>query len=265
MNRKSTNYEKYFSPEQQARILFRLTDGNVMDRYAEITGIDSNLVQMELLGEGISEGEPAKNTGIKVSVSVTSGWGLFRCNGVLENVLIDKKISIRLTGQVEEQQRREYFRLDVDVPLICTVPADQHTVAVKQEWNNKKKKYLSVVPVMSPVESGYKVVKWLGGDDLMPLNANLSGGGLRFKSPEYLEPGTRVLVDLFLPLAPARVISLAAEILRCNEIQLSWEKGTSYTTAMKFTCIDEKDRELIISFVFCEQRNKLKVGKEKRA
>jgi c-di-GMP-binding flagellar brake protein YcgR len=72
-------------------------------------------------------------------------------------------------------------------------------------------------------------------------------------------------VDIFLPLAPARAISAMVEIIRCNELQLSWEKGTSYTTAMKFTGIEEKDREAIISFVFCEQRNQLKADTERRS
>jgi c-di-GMP-binding flagellar brake protein YcgR len=123
----------------------------------------------------------------------------------------------------------------------------------------------SPAPVMISHGGAHKVVKWRGGDDLLPLSVNLSGGGLRIKTPYYMEPGTRVLVDIFLPLAPTRVISAVAEIIRCNEIKLSWEKGASYTTAMKFTNIDEKDRESIIFFVFSEQRNQLKAVKEKNS
>ncbi len=264
MKRKSNNYEKYFSSGQQAKIIIRLSDSKSIDKFTEISAIDSDLIWLELLGDGIAECGQLNKSGIKVSLSASSGWGVFRCTGVFVDVCDSKKICIRLTGQVEEQQRREYFRLDVEVPLLCTVPADQHIVAVTQEWNARIKRYLSVEPVMHPAEVGYKVVKWLGGADLMPLNVNLSGGGLRFKSPDYLEPGTLVLVDLFLPLAPSRVITVVAEILRCSEIQLSWEKGTSYITAMKFTNIDERERELIISFVFCEQRNKLKASTEKK-
>ncbi len=265
MSRKTINYGKYFSPAQQAKIIIRPSDGNFIDRNAEIISVDSDQVWLELLGEGIRENGLAGNAGIKVSLSSSSGWGLFRCNGVLSNVVDGKKIGVRLTGQVEEQQRREYFRLDVDVPLQYTVPADQHIASVTRELNEKRKKLVSVVPVISSFEMGYKVNRWLGGEDLLPSNVNLSGGGLRIKTTQHMEAGTRVLVDIFLPMAPVRIISAVAEVVRCNEIQLSWQKGTSFTTAMKFTNIDEKDRESIISFVFCEQRNQLKASLEKKA
>jgi c-di-GMP-binding flagellar brake protein YcgR len=54
------------------------------------------------------------------------------------------------------------------------------------------------------------------------------------------------------------------EVVRCNEIRLNWEKGAGFTIAMKFLHIDEKDCEAIISFIFCEQRNKLQAGIAKR-
>ena len=72
-----------------------------------------------------------------------------------------------------------------------------------------------------------------------------------------------MLVDLFLPVAPARVISTLAEVVRCNEISLRLEKGTSFSTAVKFLEIDENDRETIISFLFMEQRKGLMAFREK--
>ncbi|HET6419136.1 MAG TPA: PilZ-like domain-containing protein [Geobacteraceae bacterium] len=263
---KAVEYGKYFSSGQQARAVIRLNDGNFLDRNAEIISVDGNLVWLELLGEGVLEIAPAKRNGCKVTLNVSSGWGLFRCSGALEEVPDNKKIGIHLAGKVEEQQRREYFRLDVDAPVIYEIPKDQHITSVTARWmENRNKNGSSPAPVMTSHYGGYKVVKWRGGDDLLPVTVNLSGGGLRFKTPDFIEPGKRILLDLFLPLAPSRVISTVAEIVRCSEIQLSWEKGTSYMTAMKFINIDEKDRESIIYFVFSEQRNQLKAEKERKA
>ncbi len=263
---KTVNYEKFFLPGQQVRILIRLNDGNYIDRNAELMSIDGNLVWLELLGDGLQAKVMGGKTGGNVTLSASSGWGLFRCGGVLEEAADNKKVCVLLAGNVEEQQRREYFRLDVEAPVILAVPKDQHITSVTETWMETRKRYgVSTGPVMVPHGGGYKVVKWRGGDDLLPMPVNLSGGGLRIKTPDYLEPGMRVLVDLFLPLAPARAISAVAEIIRCNEIQLSCEKGTSYTTAMKFINIDEKDRESIIYFVFTEQRNQLKAVKERKS
>jgi hypothetical protein len=79
--------------------------------------------------------------------------------------------------------------------------------------------------------------------------------------PEYTEPGTLMQVNLFLPLVLPRVICEVAEVLRCSEMMLLWSKGNSYSTAMRFHCIEEKDRETIISHIFMEQRRSLQVMK----
>ncbi len=264
MKRKHLNYEKYFAEQQQARIVIRVTDNRTLDRNAVITSINADRVCLEILGEGIPENEPQKMTGAAVTFSVSSGWGLFRCNGLLEEVISGKEVFIRLSGDVDEQQRRDYFRFDLDLPLLWTVPSDQHIASVTQKWQEKRGRYFAMEPVMLAHGNGYKVVKWLGGDDLTPQTVNLSGGGLRIKTPDRIEEGTRVLVDIFLPLAPSHAIMTVAEVVRCTEIRLNVERGACFATAMKFLEIDEKDREKIISFIFSEQRSKLLASKEKR-
>jgi hypothetical protein len=261
---KKFNYEKYFAAGQQAKIVVKLGKERFLDRNAEITSVDREHVVLEILGDGLPEKEMAKEAGARVAFSAASGWGLFRCNAFIERVITSKELYIRLDGDVIEQQRREYFRLDVDVPLLYTVPEDQHSVSVTATWNEKRMKYLSREPVMSPYGNGYKVIKWLGGDDLLPQSINLSGGGLRIKTKEYIGPVTMVLVDIFLPLAPTRIIAAVAEAVRCKEIQLNWEKGTSFNTAFKFVKIDEKDRETIITYVFGEQRNQLQAMRQSK-
>jgi hypothetical protein len=90
---------------------------------------------------------------------------------------------------------------------------------------------------------------------------NLSGGGLRFKTPVYIKPETLVYINLFLPFIPPRVIHVVAETLRSNEIILG--RGSSYMTALRFHFINDRDRETIIAFIFAEQRRLLggRVGK----
>jgi hypothetical protein len=264
MKRKYLKYEKYFAEQQQARILIRVTDNRTLDRNTVITSITADRVHLEILGEGVPENEPEKITGAGVTFSVSSGWGFFSCDGLLEKVINGKEIYIRLSGDVNEQQRRDYFRFDLVLPLHWTVPGDQHIASVTQKWKEKRERYLAMEPAMLPHDNGYKVVRWLGGDDLPPQTVNLSGGGLRIKTHDCVEVGTKVLVDIFLPLAPSRAIMTIAEVVRCTEIRLNLERGASFATAMKFVEIDEKDREMIISFIFSEQRSKLQASRDKR-
>lgn len=261
---KPINYEKYFSRGQQAKIVLKLSSNRFLDRNAEISFVEKDMVEVEVLGDGVSEKELSKEIGAKVTFSVASGWGLFRCNGSLVKVLGSKHLAMKLSGEVFEQQRREYFRLDVDMAVLFSVPADQNIITATAAWNERRLKNLSREPVMAACGKGFKVIKWLGGDDILPQSVNLSGGGLRIKTREFIEPLALAVVDLFLPLAPTRVISTLAEVVRCNEIQLNWEKGTSYNTAFKFVKIEEKDRQTIITYVFSEQRSQLQATRDGR-
>jgi hypothetical protein len=261
MKNKLLQYKKYFRIEDQAKMFIRLNGKNSIDNYAEISEIKDDRVWLEVLGDGVRVHELADKIGTEVSLSGSSGWGLYRCNALLEEVTGNKKICVRLVGEVDEQQRREYFRLDVEVPVVYTLPTENNKTAVTEQWILKKDQHLSLPePIMLPHENGYKVVKWLGGNTLLPQKVNLSGGGVRMKTDEFIERGRRILVDIFLPLAPPCMVSTVAEVVRCNEMRLNWEKGAYFTTALRFINIDEKDCEAIISFVFSEQRNKLQAG-----
>jgi c-di-GMP-binding flagellar brake protein YcgR len=110
--------------------------------------------------------------------------------------------------------------------------------------------------------NGYRIVNRHERDGIPRQPVNLSGGGMRTRIFEFVNPGTRLSANLVLPVSEPHVIHVAAEVVRCSEILLSWDKFSSYLTAMKFICIDEKDREKIINFIFCEQRNRLGTGRK---
>jgi c-di-GMP-binding flagellar brake protein YcgR len=266
MKNKYAKYGKYFLEGNQVRVIARKDDRLVADINAEIISVKKDLVWFEVLGEGLSRQVVTAIIKSGASLSGSTGWGLFRSNGIVEEAKENGEICIRVSGEIDEQQRREYFRLDVEIPLKFSVPEDQHATSVSVKWMEARKKHgSSPAPVMAPYGNGYRVVKWRGGEDLLPQSVNLSAGGFKFKTLEYIEPGTKILSDVFLPLAPTCAISTIAEVVRCKEMQLSWEKGTSYTTAVKFTSIDEKDRESIITYVFGEQRSQLQANRERRS
>jgi len=169
---------------------------------------------------------------------------------------------IRLTGPVIEKQTRENFRLDVSIPISYSIPEKQLLADVHEEWDDTRKLLDGCAPpVLVATPDGFKVVKWNGPVEIVPLNVNLSGEGIRFKTPEYVTPESLVVINLFLPLVPPRVIHTVAETLRCSKVVLDREKGEHYITATRFHLISEKDRETIIGFIFAEQRRLLTVNK----
>jgi len=264
MNRSASEYKKYFKVEKQAKICFRLANNKNLDVAGLVHTIAGDLLTLELVGSESVE-EMTVEPGTDVFITYWTGWSLCRCSAVLMQKICGRQVSLRLTGPVNEKQTREFFRLDVSIPICYTIPEMQVIPTVHEEWDDARELLKEcAAPEMLPYNDGFKVVRWNNQGEVTPCLVNLSGGGIRFKTKEYVKPGCLVTIDHFLPLNPPRVIHTVAETLRCSEIVLGREKGSNFITALRFHFINDKDRETIIAFIFAEQRRMLSTSDDKR-
>ncbi len=255
MSKKTVNYGAFFKVGQHVRLGYSHPEKKGHELNGEITGFSNNRARVEIIGSNLQSSFSAH--GKELYISGWSGWGFYICSAIQEGLVGDREIDIRLSGMVDEYQRREYFRWDVNIPVLLTVPEKQQQSEIKNLWIADRDRLRGTTPGMRHAGGAYMVASWKGGDDILPLNVNLSGGGIRFRTGNYIAPDTKIRVDIFLPVAPMRVIATVAEVLRCSEISLRVEKESLFITAMRFIHIDEKDRETIISYLFAEQRNSL--------
>ncbi len=250
-------YADYFRPGKPVKVGIQLADNILLEDYAVIMALDEDRMKLELWGSDLAERGGAR-AGTDVTVIADAGYSVYRCSALLEAETAGRIICLALSGGIRERQLREHFRFDVFLPIIYSIPENQALAAVKNEWQVNHDRYQDIPPPVTGWHpDGFKVVSWNGLEDLLPERVNLSGGGMRFRTPEFMEPGTLVHVDLFPPLLQPRVISVVTEVLRCHEMMLFWTRGNFYSTAMRFHCIEEKDRETIISHIFMEQRRSL--------
>jgi len=248
------DYGTYFEALQKVGISVRLGTAGSFDGTAVITSLKDDLAWIELYG---NEQPPVGTVGegAEASLSAWTGGALCRCDGVVETVRSDRQFSIRLAGRIRELQRREYFRLDVELPFLAEPLGRLSPDEAEQRWRADRME-LWRQPEMVPHGSSFMVVGWAGGV-ILPRRANLSGGGMRFRARDVIESGTLLAVTLFLSLTPPRAVCAIAETLRCQEISLSLQPGIHYSLSLRFTLISEKDRETIISYLFSEQRRDL--------
>lgn len=262
MARKKVIYGNYYKPGQQVTVGVRLSGSVARETNGEIVSLQDDRMIVELLGEmpPVISGRKAES---HFSVSGWSGWGFFRCDAISEGMASQKELVLRLVGDVEEKQRREYFRLDVFLPVLFEIPVKQSPGEIKHRWDACRAESLkNPPPEMFPSGRGYRAVL-PGGVDIPAQPVNLSGGGLRVRMSSAVPIGDLVHVRLYLPLAPPKVVNAVAEVLRCNEITLRLEKNPVFIIAMKFIHIDEKDRESIIAYLFAEQRIQLQYEAER--
>ncbi len=257
-------YEKYFKEEQRLEVAIQLVDSKFLDVTCQVRSLRGDRLIVEFLGSEPVE-RLSTETDADVFLTTRTGWSICRCNAILTQKIVGRRIYLRLSGPVIEKQNREYYRLDVAIPLCYRVPEKQLLPAIQAEWAATREAMEEIPsPQLRPGPEGFRVVKWNGRGEIPPQRVNLSGGGLRFKTTENIEPGTLVAIDIFLPLVPPRVIHVVAEALRSHEILLGRGRGESFNTAFRFHLINEKDRETIIAFIFAEQRRVLSAYAGKR-
>ena len=261
-NADAVNISSFLRPDQQLRVAIHLPDDTIIDLNAVITRIDRNTLHLETFLSNIKQLAMSPK-GARVIVISSETWAFCRGQGLLE-ATAPPHFAVSLHGDFEVQQRREFFRMDVFIPVAYAVPEDQQMSAVEGMWKARRMLLENCPPPRTaPFQGSFKVINWNDGPDILPCRVNLSGGGVRIKIPEELTPGTSLDLDIFLPLMPVKVVSAVVSVIRSTEVVLNLEPTPSFVTAMRFVHLSERDRESIISYIFNEQRNSLRIQSEK--
>jgi hypothetical protein len=166
------------------------------------------------------------------------------------------------------QSRREYSRVDVYIPMDFRL--------VRPEDRQRVKSHLAGDAILAefrglPAIEDSLTVEWLtilnskldtiirmltfdheGFIGLPYVSANISGGGMKFDSPQAYAAGDVLEVRIMLS-APRR---LALYIY--GEVTKSEQKGDVYSTAIKYILMDDAIRNEIIQFVFEREREILR-------
>lgn len=235
-----TDYPKYFSVEQAATLAFTMEDGKDLEIQGVVTAVRGEMVTVECLGRVGASGPPLQPGDVTV-FSARSNCEINRCTAIVAQ-LSGRKLGLRLFGNVEEQQRRQYFRLDLSMPFRYAVAEGGKFEAVVDAWLAEREKLLA---------------RGDNGKEILPEQANLSAGGIRFTTREKLDQGTYVTMTMFLATEPPRLVHTVGKVVRSNELQLEFGIAIRFTTALEFVCIDEGDRDAVITFLFSEQRRQL--------
>jgi len=117
-------YTQCFHADDTVSIGIHFPDNTFIEDSATILFIENDITLLELYGHGLPANLEAR-AGAEVIVTSREGWALYRCHAILEEMVTDREISLRLVGEVEVKQRREFFRMDVSIPIYYTLPANQ--------------------------------------------------------------------------------------------------------------------------------------------
>ena len=249
-------YTLFFKPDQPVTLLLHPGNGLPLEGSGIVLTMEGTILSVELLGRGLPV-EIAATGDMAVTVTSRDAWAMYRCHAVLAGRIRGRELRLQLVDEVSVHQRREYYRLDMELPLLCEVPENQMLNQVRATCELRNRFSVNgFPPSFERHEDGYKVVGWESGPDLLPQHVNLSGGGIRVKMPVKHPIGTLVLLDLFLVGPPPRVVHAIGSVTRTSELSLSLGHS-AYPTSMAFRYLAQRDRDAIITQIFNQERANL--------
>lgn len=165
--------------------------------------------------------------------------GMYTCNGEIINRYKSSNVYVlvvSLLTDLKKYQRRQYFRLGTNIEI-------QYKLFTQEDEAYFRR--VGEVPdeiIKRPCSTGVSV--------------DISGGGVKFISRDNMPKETKLLLLINLPFDN--------EIKKCEAISKVVFTGTvkgrrdSYENRVEFLQIKEEDRELLIKYIFKEERNQRK-------
>jgi Tfp pilus assembly protein PilZ len=85
-------------------------------------------------------------------------------------------------------------------------------------------------------------------DSIIPLAANISGGGLRIITHAGFDIGEYVLLEIFVP-SPERIIDVVGRVVFANSNLAAGNDQEYFNTGVQFVYLDDNDRDAIVSYI----------------
>jgi len=169
-------------------------------------------------------------------LSVYTDKGLYRCEALVSNRYKEGNMyyaSLKLLTKLQKFQRRQYYRLD------CVLKFKLKYLEEDQKEETKE---------------GTKEEVW---HDAVFLD--ISGGGLRFNTDIQLISGETIICHLTLNYeGNEKNLFVKSKVIVCNAVDF---KTNSFEARAFFDDISNEDREVVIRYIFDEERKRRKKEK----
>lgn len=215
--------------------------------------LDFDDVRTAKLSMPIHEGKIIPlETGDEYQLCFYTQSGLYRCRGRVEKRYNENNMyvmDVLLLSELRKFQRRQYYRLDCVVEL-------KYRILSEEEIRLRKILHERRVDSPEQEQQFYELLDRIVKDWEDGTAADLSGGGVRFHCNRELPLGTVLEVSVPLDFQNGIVpVNFTARVLSCQNLE---NMHTFFEIRGEFVGITDTEREIIIQYVFEEQRRRMR-------
>lgn len=254
MKEELPDYAKYFAVGLRVEVRFPRSQNTTFHDWATITVFDEDLLVLQLSRDVLPDGIRT-DTGTILDIRVGKDGYAYYCRGIIVAEEGPAKLSVRLISDVIPDELREFYRIDVHIPLTYRIPVGKTAEQIRQEWHDRRypapppeDEQAGEVPAEPPPPP----------PPLPPVAANISGSGIRIKMREKLSADALVPLHLHLPLDQPREIEVVGRVVDVRGLHTKEGTPPLFSTGLHFLHIDERDRDAIVQFVAVAQLERLR-------
>ncbi len=176
--------------------------------------------------------------GLRCKLFFYSKKGLFFCYGVVQKRYKKDNfyvLEMQITSKPVKYQRRKFFRIENAIDLMY-IPVEEETAMFQST-----EELFAEIQFKNYMAEARKAV-----------SVDISGGGIRFVSEEPLEKDSYVIV--IIRLTNNKIDQMFYLVTQIIESEKSAKDSGKYIQRGQFLYKDLKDREMIVRYVFEEER-----------
>ena len=295
-------YLEHFPVGLKVNVGIPVPGGDTFHDWAVIHTIDEDLVSLQLSRDTLPAGVKLR-VGTILDIRAGNEISGYSCRAIIVAEGYRREVLLRLIGEIVSSELREFYRIDAFLPIKYFISCEQSEVKLKIAWKEKREARLTVekerkqqekkpwerlrqapeneeLPSEEFGEEGLwddagegldqedQIVddtrdhSW---DDVIPLAANISGGGVRMLLHHKFENNTLVPLEIYLPSEPdPQVIDAVCIVAFANENYAATKQfnRASYNTGLKFKFVEERDRDAIVSYISNVQLKRIRLMRE---
>lgn len=177
--------------------------------------------------------------------------GLYRCRAKVTKRLREGNIHMArmiFLSLPKKYQRRQFYRLDCHMPVRYRVLSEEEKTL---------RDFLDTTVFEDPalMEAYERKLEEYQKGAREAVLTDISGGGIRFQCRQVVEPGNFVEVEIPLAMSDGTV-SFRGMVKVVSQVNLPGESNSE--ERCEFDHIEKQEREMIVKFVFEEQKRRLR-------
>lgn len=262
----NNRYQELFIPGQRVGIGIFLPDKEIFRDWGIIEQFDGDFLAVRITRKQLPEGAVLE-TGSTIMVRAGKDGEGYSCTAIVIGNVAEELVPLRLTGELVTDNQREFFRVDVFLPLTFVRCPEPNIEEVGKRWEEmeRKRKYHerweesidAEVRAQAAANLALLPPELIG--EPRPIAANISGNGLKIRTSDSFQPGDLLELKLYIPAPQRHVVELIAEVVHATPLPQDEGDAPQYSTAMRYKFINRQDQDKIIAFTRQEEREQIQL------